>query len=211
MRLRPEVTIGVLSDTHLPYRLASLPPIIYNIFKDVDCILHAGDVDEIAYLSSLEKIAPLYAVRGNFHLQDLSSGGKNLPLDVKLTLAKRQIVLTHGHRPGLMGWLFKVPELILAAKWADGGRVVNEQIINRLQARYTEADIVIFGHSHAAYAKRMGRTLFFNPGSVAPSQHQMTSVGLLNLWPHKVDVQIIPLDYLDQRINRLKHWVWPST
>jgi hypothetical protein len=207
MRKRPDLTIGVLSDTHLPYRLASLPPIIYNIFRDVDYILHAGDVDDITHLNLLEKIAPLYAVRGNVHLQDLSFGGKNLPLEVRLTLANHHIVVTHGHRPGLMGWLFKAPELIAAAKSGAGGRVVNEQIVNRLYARYAEADVVIFGHTHAPYAKRIGGTLFFNPGSVAPSQHQMTSVGLLHLWPQKVEVQIIPLDHLCHRINRLKRWV----
>ena len=95
MQAPPTLRIGLISDTHLPYRLYTFPPIIRQIFKGVDFILHAGDVDDIEYLLPLADMAPLYAVRGNFHVKDISWAGKNLPNDVHLTLASRSIVLNH--------------------------------------------------------------------------------------------------------------------
>ena len=191
---QPKLVVGVLSDTHLPYRLASLPPAILHIFHGVDLILHAGDVDESAFLAPLREIAPIYAVRGNIHLGDFSSGGKELPNEVELTLRGYKIVVTHGHRPGLIGWLLKVPEIILSdylsKLWYNP---LNNQIAKRLHKRYPDADVVIFGHTHAPYARRVGKTLFFNPGGVAPNKEGLTSVGLLRFWADRVEPLIIPL------------------
>ena len=55
------------------------------------------------------------------------------------------------------------------------------------------ADIVIFGHTHAPYARRIGKTLYFNPGGVAPNKDGLTSVGLLYFWPNRVQPLVIPL------------------
>ena len=51
--------IGVLSDTHIPGACASLPAEIVAAFKDVDLILHAGDLVEMKVLKELRKIAVL--------------------------------------------------------------------------------------------------------------------------------------------------------
>jgi putative phosphoesterase len=194
MLRQPEFVVGVLSDTHLPYRLHRLPPAIFHIFTGVDLILHAGDVDEVAYLAPLRKIAPVYAVRGNIHLGDFSSGGSDLPPEVALTLRRHKIVVTHGHRPGLMGWVLKIPEIILSdyLSKAPANRL-NNCTARRLHKRYPEADVVIFGHTHAPYARRIGRTLFFNPGAVAPNKDGLTSVGLLRFWANRVEPVVIPL------------------
>jgi putative phosphoesterase len=166
---QPKLVVGVLADTHLPYRLASLPPAICHIFHGVDLILHAGDVDESAYLAPLRKIAPVYAVRGNVHLGDFSLGGKELPNEVELTLRGHKIVVTHGHRPGLMGWLLKVPEIILSDYLSKmGHNLLNNQIAKRLHKLYPNANIVIFGHTHAPYARRIGKTLFLIRAGLLP-------------------------------------------
>jgi hypothetical protein len=52
--------IGVVSDTH-----GRLPDEVLTAFKDVDLIIHAGDIDTPAVLEALGKIAPVVAVRGN--------------------------------------------------------------------------------------------------------------------------------------------------
>ena len=44
---KTELTVGVLADTHLPFRLKRLPGEIMDIFRGVDLILHAGDVDQL--------------------------------------------------------------------------------------------------------------------------------------------------------------------
>jgi len=208
----PILSVGVISDTHLPYRMAKLPPIIFNIFSEVDIILHAGDVDEINLLAPLGEVAPLYAVRGNIHLLDLSWGGKDLPLSVELNLADYQVVVTHGHRPGLIGWLTKIPEVLSSKipQLTNRGYTLNHQIAMRLGNLYPKADIIIFGHTHVAYSRRIGQTLFFNPGSVVAEKNKMSSVGLLYLWPHKIVPQIIPLDRFSARREKLMHWLSPS-
>jgi len=52
--------IGVISDTHGVVR-----PEVFEIFKGVDLIIHAGDIGGRAVLETLETIAPVMAVRGN--------------------------------------------------------------------------------------------------------------------------------------------------
>lgn len=52
--------IGVVSDTH-----GRLPDDVLTAFRGVDLIIHAGDIDTLAILDALKKIAPLVAVRGN--------------------------------------------------------------------------------------------------------------------------------------------------
>jgi len=52
--------IGIISDTH-----GRLPEAVQTIFRDVDLIIHAGDIGGSDVLEALEAIAPTVAVRGN--------------------------------------------------------------------------------------------------------------------------------------------------
>ncbi|WP_085829540.1 metallophosphoesterase family protein [Clostridium massiliodielmoense] len=52
--------IGVISDTH-----GLLRPEVLEIFNEVDCIIHAGDVGDASIIQELRKIAPVTVVRGN--------------------------------------------------------------------------------------------------------------------------------------------------
>jgi putative phosphoesterase len=52
--------IGVVSDTH-----GLLRPEVLPALTGVDRILHLGDVGDPAILKTLEKIAPIHAIRGN--------------------------------------------------------------------------------------------------------------------------------------------------
>jgi putative phosphoesterase len=56
--------IGVISDTH-----GHIPSGVKTAFKDVDLIIHAGDIGEEMVLDKLSKIAPVAAVRGNMDPQ----------------------------------------------------------------------------------------------------------------------------------------------
>ncbi|MCA9947118.1 MAG: metallophosphoesterase family protein, partial [Anaerolineales bacterium] len=58
-------TIGLISDTHMPQRWAQLPPVLTQIFANVNMIFHAGDVGELWVLDELSQIAPVIAVHGN--------------------------------------------------------------------------------------------------------------------------------------------------
>jgi putative phosphoesterase len=54
------VEIGIISDTHGLVR-----PQVYEVFKGVDLILHAGDIGCYDVILELEPIAPVKAVVGN--------------------------------------------------------------------------------------------------------------------------------------------------
>jgi len=187
------LTAGVLSDTHLPYRMAVLPAELTEIFAGVDVILHAGDVDRDEFLSPLRAIAPVHAVRGNFHFSDGSSGGRNLPYEVSLTLAGRSVVIVHGHRRDIWGIILKIPQVVasLFVSGADGA--LNERIMHRLKKDYPAADVVVFGHTHRAFVRQFNGTLFFNPGAVAETLKKRRTVGMLRFYADKVEAEIIPL------------------
>ena len=58
--------IGVISDTHGLFRQA-----VKDAFQGVEAIFHAGDVGDMDVLNELERMAPVYAVRGNMDRGDL--------------------------------------------------------------------------------------------------------------------------------------------
>ncbi len=177
------ITLGVLSDTHIPHRLPALPPEIPAFFaaKAVSLILHAGDVDEPGVLDALSTVAPVIAVRGNLHLASRSRSSPHLPYAVHLDIMGQRIVLTHGHgRPHQ--WLWdKRRGFIKEAPSAATRDAFNAELIRRNHRRFPEADVLIFGHSHRRLCRRVGRTLFLNPGAIAHARDEAASVALLAL------------------------------
>lgn len=89
MNFGTPLRIGIISDTH-----GLLRDEIAEVFRDVDHILHAGDVGDISVLQRLSTIAPTTAVRGN---TDTAPGCRNLPLCETVGLASAEIYLHHGH------------------------------------------------------------------------------------------------------------------
>ncbi len=188
------VIVGVLSDTHLPYRLQRLPDQVFHIFQDVDLIIHAGDVDRIKYLNDLAALAPLHAVRGNLHFADLSDGGRDLPVDLSLAVAGRRVVANHG---GWTGLLSVVGDWFVESVVKPGGHRLNVRIANRLARLYPQADVIVFGHTHQPYQAWHNGVLIFNPGAVCPTLGRATSVGMLYLRPDTIEAEIIPLVSVD--------------
>ena len=104
--------IGVIADTH-----GLLRPEVLELFKGVLLIIHAGDIGTPDVLSTLQKVAPVRAVRGNV---DKGAWGMSLPetdvvecngsfiyllhdlktLDLDPVAAGMQLVISgHSHRP----------------------------------------------------------------------------------------------------------------
>jgi hypothetical protein len=183
--------VGVMSDTHLPYRMTRLPDRVLHIFRDVDLVLHAGDVDRFEYLHDLAALAPVYAVQGNVHFRELSDGGRELPVDLCLTLAGYRIAVTHGGWPHL--WAKALDWFIEYILW-PGGERVNQRIARRLTLQYPDAHVIIFGHTHRPYRAWQGQTLLFNPGGVCPNRRASPSVGKLHLAPNRIEAEVIALD-----------------
>jgi putative phosphoesterase len=189
----PILTVGLLSDTHIPYRVARLPEGVLKALEGVDLILHAGDVDDPTRLMPLRQIAPVYAVRGNYHLLDLSDGGAALPALVTMDLAGYRVVLTHGHVPGLLGYVVKVRDIVAQSLFGADNEYLNDYTVPRLARRYPDADVIVFGHTHRARVERVGRVLIVNPGAVCPGEGDPKTVARMRLGDGPPTVEIVPL------------------
>jgi uncharacterized protein len=86
--------IGILSDTH-----RELPSQVFNLFSQVQHIIHAGDIGDWDIIVSLQALAPVTAVYGNC---DPFSVRRHCPLRQRLTVAGIEIDVTHVPAPVLM-------------------------------------------------------------------------------------------------------------
>ena len=166
----PEVTrIGVISDTHLPTRARTIPNKIFELFSEVQLILHAGDLVDQSVIDELGVIAPVEAVAGNMD---------PIYLDHKLGRVK----------------LIRIGPLSIGMLHGDiGGRAVHFNRVRELFLPEQPAAIV-FGHLHEPVAKRVDGILYFNPGSaVEPRRVAKPSCGLLTIRGAEISGEIIYL------------------
>jgi len=82
------LNIGVISDTH-----GLLRPEAVAALRGSDAILHAGDIGAPEILQQLEKIAPVYAIRGNI---DVEPWAKTIPVTRTVELASQKFFLIHN-------------------------------------------------------------------------------------------------------------------
>ncbi len=178
--------IGLIADTHIPYRAAEISPRIIEALSGVELILHAGDVDEPWALAPLQALSPVYAVRGNYHFLDLSAGGATLPESVELDIAGFHIALTHGHKIGIVTWFWKVYLLIQNMRGHWTLPAYDRVVAHALLRRFPTADIIVFGHTHRFYQSYWGKTLLINPGAALPTAYFNA--------PHKMSVAHLVLE-----------------
>ena len=164
--------LALISDTHLPERLAALPAGVFDALRGCDLLLHAGDVGALGVLDELAGLAPVIAVRGN---DGGAESAAALPLDQLLVLGGRRILLWHGHfedRGDELAWRH-------AAGWDD--------IFDRLafRARSRGASILVTGHTHIPCTRERREVLLVNPGAIAPGnaflQQTLRSVAILEV------------------------------
>src|SRR5512143_3819351 len=84
--------LGIISDTH-----GLLRPEVFEVFQDVDRILHAGDIGPLDLLTELEAIAPVTAVYGNTDGFDVRA---RVPGVVETRIEGLDFVLLHGDQLG---------------------------------------------------------------------------------------------------------------
>jgi putative phosphoesterase len=161
-------TIGLISDTHIPKRAACLPSRVFEIFKNVDFIIHAGDLVELSVIDELEQIAPVLAVHGNM---DCAEACEGLPVLDSLKVFDWKIGVMHD--PGILRGM---EEMIQAAKQYG-------------------FNVFVYGHTHNARIKWEEKTLYINPGSPTDpaSLINKPSVGLLKITKDTIVPQIVEL------------------
>lgn len=160
--------IGVLSDTHLqdPGRgISFLHELLNDCFRDVDMILHAGDVVNPDVLAAFAD-RTVHVVRGNM---DPSVHG----------IPTRKIVEAGGFRIGLIhGW--------------GSPDKIEDRILREFQGE--PLDCLVYGHSHQPVCHRRDGILFFNPGSPTDRRRaRYHSVGILEL-TDRIEGRIVTLE-----------------
>jgi hypothetical protein len=132
--------IVVISDTHMPDKADKFPEQLIADIRSADLVIHVGDFSELSVFEKLKSISKdLKAVCGNMDSDDLK---RILPQKEILKIGKFKIGIIHGNgAPG---------NLVESLK----GIFKNDSL-----------DMVIFGHSHAAFNEKIKDTIFFNPGS----------------------------------------------
>jgi putative phosphoesterase len=137
--------IVVLSDTHAPRRWKYCPPAVAGWLREADLILHAGDVCTAAVLDELAQYAPVTTVLGNNDGPDVAAWG-----------AAETATLTAGGLP--------------IAMVHDAGPATGR--LNRMRARFPQAELVVFGHSHIPLDVGGPGLRIFNPGSPTDRRRQ---------------------------------------
>ncbi|GAC1449757.1 MAG: hypothetical protein PVSMB4_08200 [Ktedonobacterales bacterium] len=138
--------IGVLSDTHIPFRARRVPDAVLRHFTDakVELILHAGDLSSLDVVRQLEAYAPVEAVCGNVEFEDVG-----LSLAFKRTLVVGGCVIGIVHNLG-----------------------ERRQYARNARQEFPDARVVVFGHSHIPLIEDTDGLLLLNPGSATDRRSQ---------------------------------------
>jgi uncharacterized protein len=156
--------LGVLSDTHS----LVIPQKLLEALKNVDLIVHAGDLCDGDVLKSLKAIKPVKAVQGNM---DDSPLKKKLPWKEVFEVEGVKVGVCHGHGPA-----------------KDVLTNVKEQLKDDGVA------LAIFGHSHQPYNEKIGDVLYFNPGSPNDvCRAPYFSYGLIEISAGKIKASLVKL------------------
>jgi hypothetical protein len=152
--------VGVISDTH-----GLLRPQVFELFQDVDTIIHAGDIGDQDILTALRTLAPVQAVCGNTDGFPLV---EQYPPSRSFQLEDVQVFLTHiGGSPQQMRSLY--PEI-------------------------QDSDLVVFGHSHKPLQLQDEQTLFFNPGSAGPGRFSLpVTLGKIKIEKSEMTTEILEI------------------
>jgi len=158
---RSMMRIGLISDTHIPEACEHLPAQVFEVFRGVDLVMHAGDVYVNRVLDELAIIAPVIAAIGN---GDEGLDGHRFRLDPDARVREAHLVELEGVRIGLVHAV-PTPDETSDAVFA---RAIERNFGGPV-------DVIVQGHSHVEGIVRYGSTLVVNPGS-ATLPHNLVGV-----------------------------------
>ena len=128
--------IGLMSDTH-----GYVDPKIYEYFKDVDEIWHAGDVGDIKVIEDLEKFKPVKGVSGNIDGHEVKSAW---PVVQRFDCEEMHVLIIH-----------------------IGGKPYSYKKEAYAEIAEKSPDIFVCGHSHillVQFDKKI-QSMWMNPGA----------------------------------------------
>jgi len=165
--IKASKTVGLIADTHVPARARCIPKMVFKIFENVDFIVHAGDLVQLAVIDELEQLAPVLAVYGNMDGPEVSGA-----------LPKINSLKLYGWKIGVM----HDPKALF-------GRGKMREI-----AKQNGFNVLVYGHTHNANVKWEGTTLYINPGSPTDPMASFInkpSVALLKVTKESITPEIV--------------------
>jgi putative phosphoesterase len=144
--VRVPVSLVLTADTHVPKRARDLPHALWAAIDAADVVVHAGDWVDVALLDRFEERAHrLVAVHGN---NDHGALRHRLPEVARAEVGGIRLAVVHE----------------------TGGRSGREA---RCAARFPDADLLVFGHSHIPWDTTADTGLrLVNPGSPTDRRRQ---------------------------------------
>jgi putative phosphoesterase len=121
----------------MPRGARGLPDGCLRLLQESSLILHTGDLTSRDFLTELEGLGPVAAVRGNMDEPPLRS-----------VLPERLEIEAEGIRVGIVH---------------DGGSRAGRE--DRLRTWFPDCDAVAYGHSHLPEVRMLDETWILNPGS----------------------------------------------
>ena len=160
--------IAVISDTHLPRGRRRLPDGCVERIRSADLLLHAGDIATPEVLDEIGAIGPpVQAVHGNVDSPELR---ERLPEALALETDGAQIAMVHDAGPA-------------------------RRRLERMRARFPDADAVVFGHSHIPLHEERDGFQIFNPGSPTDRRRQPRhTMGIARAGAGRVSFEHVALD-----------------
>jgi hypothetical protein len=140
------LSLVVTADTHLPRRARELPHALWAAIDDADLVVHAGDWVDVALLDQLEsRSRRLLAVYGN---NDHGALRERLPEVARAEVEGLRLAVVH-----------------------ETGDAKGRE--RRCAARFPDADVLFFGHSHIPWDTTTDTGLrLLNPGSPTDRRRQ---------------------------------------
>ena len=174
-----DMLIGLISDTHIPEARASLFDEVYEAFRDVDLILHGGDLHDIVVLDWLQELAPVLAARGNG--DDGDAGRPLAPDDDRL--AHNQLLHINGLK---LGMTHAFPDRPYGAFLTD----IEEQMALHFGG---PVDIVVAGDTHVPVVAEWDGVMIVNSGSPT--------------FPHNLNTQLGTVGFLQICGRQAEAWI----
>lgn len=159
--------IGLMSDTH-----GYIDPKIYDYFRDVDEIWHAGDVGDVSVIDDLRAFKPVRGVYGNIDAADVRM---EFPEFNRFQCEDVEVLITH-----------------IAGKPGKYSKPAFEEL-----QTYGAPKLFICGHSHILLVKNDPRfnMLWMNPGACGyKGFHQVKTIMRFSITGDRIhDLEVIEL------------------
>jgi putative phosphoesterase len=160
--------ILVIADTHVT-TIEQLPANLPQLANEAHCVVHCGDFTDMKVVRELRNLSKRFiGVYGN---TDSIEVKQNLPYESFFEVQGKRIAVTHPFFGG--------------PPWG---------LEDELAGKYTDADIILFGHTHDALVVEKNDKLLLNPGQGYPIFVHRATVGILKFTNGEVQAHISPLE-----------------